>query len=149
MAMKFDPFRELDRVAGALMDSGQGPRLMPMDLFRQGDTYVMHADLPGIDPGSIDVDVDGQLLTIRAERTLSSAQDVKWLARERQSGSFLRQLNIGQGIDRDGIAASYDNGVLSVTIPVSERAKPRKIQIESGARPETVTVNEEALSAKE
>lgn len=149
MAMKFDPFRELDRVAGALMDAGQGPRLMPMDLFRKGDTYVMHADLPGIDPGSIDVDVDGQLLTIRAERTLPSTQDVKWLARERQSGSFLRQLNIGQGIDRDNIAASYDNGVLSVTIPVSERAKPRKIEIESGARPETVTVNEESSSASE
>lgn len=147
MAMKFDPFRELDRVAGALMDSGQGPRLMPMDLFREGDTYVMHADLPGIDPGSIDVDVDGQLLTIRAERTLGTGQDVKWLARERQSGSFLRQLNIGQGIDRDGIAASYDNGVLSVTIPVSERAKPRKIQIDSSARDETVTVSEDTSSA--
>lgn len=130
MAMNFDPFRELDRFA-ALMDSRQGPRLMPMDLYRDGDTYILNADLPGIDPGSIDIDVDGQLLTIRAERTLASEQSVKWLARERQAGSFLRQLNIGQGIDRDRIAASYDNGVLSVHIPVSEKAKPRKIEVAS------------------
>jgi HSP20 family protein len=131
MAMNFDPFRELDRVAGALFDTRQGPRLMPMDLYRSGDTYVLNADLPGIDPGSVDIDVDGQLLTIRAERTLSTDADKKWLARERQSGSFLRQLNLGQGIDRDRISASYDNGVLSVTIPVSEKAKARKIEITS------------------
>jgi HSP20 family protein len=134
MATSFDPFRELDRVAGAFFDTRQGPRLMPMDLYRSGDTYVLNADLPGIDPGSVDVDLDGQLLTIRAERTLAAEGDRKWLARERQSGSFLRQLNLGEGIDRDRIAASYDNGVLSVTIPVSEKAKPRKIEISSAAR---------------
>ena len=134
MAMNFDPFRELDRVAGAFFDTRQGPRLMPMDLYRSGDTYVLNADLPGIDPGSVDIDVDGQLLTIRAERTLSTDSGMKWLARERQSGSFLRQLNLGQGIDRDRIAANYDNGVLSVTIPVSEQAKPRKIEIASAPR---------------
>ncbi|GAB3044765.1 Hsp20/alpha crystallin family protein [Parafrigoribacterium mesophilum] len=134
MATSFDPFRELDRAAGALFDTRQGPRLMPMDLFRSGDTYVLNADLPGIDPGSVDVDVDGQLLTIRAERTLSAEGDRKWLARERQSGSFLRQLNLGEGIDRDRISANYDNGVLSVTIPVSEKAKPRKIEVATGAR---------------
>lgn len=133
MAMNFDPFRELDRVAGALFDNRQGPRLMPMDLYRDGDHYVLTADLPGIDPGSVDIDVDGQLLTIRAERTLSNAEGVKWLARERQAGSFLRQWNLGQGIDTDKISASYDNGVLSVTIPVSERARPRKIEVSSSA----------------
>lgn len=132
MAMNFDPFRELDRVAGTLFE-GRGPRLMPMDLYRDGDTYVLNADLPGIDPGSVDIDVDGQLLTIRAERTLSSGADVKWLSRERQSGSFLRQLNLGQGIDRERIAATYDNGVLSITIPVSEKAKPRRIEVVTGA----------------
>ncbi|MFP7833745.1 Hsp20/alpha crystallin family protein [Marisediminicola sp. LYQ134] len=129
MAMNFDPFRELDRVAGALFDTRQGPRLMPMDLYRDGDHYVLAADLPGIDPGSVDIDVDGQLLTIRAERTLSNSRSVNWLSRERQAGSFLRQLNLGQGIDTEHIEASYDNGVLSVTIPVSERAKPRKIEV--------------------
>jgi len=133
MAMNFDPFRELDRLAGSMFES-RGPRLMPMDLYRDGDHYVLSADLPGIDPGSVDIDVDGQLLTIRAQRTLTSGEGVKWLTRERQSGSFLRQLNLGQGVDTDRISATYENGVLSVTIPVSERLKPRKIEVQNGAR---------------
>ncbi|MCC3274855.1 MULTISPECIES: Hsp20/alpha crystallin family protein [unclassified Arthrobacter] len=131
MAMKFDPFQELDRMAQALRGEGT-LRGMPMDLYRQGDHYVLAADLPGIDPGSIDVDIDGQLLTIRAQRTLHGAEGVKWLTRERESGSFLRQLNLGQGLDTEKISASYENGVLSVTIPVSERAKPRKIAVQAG-----------------
>ncbi|HEY0374641.1 MAG TPA: Hsp20/alpha crystallin family protein [Amnibacterium sp.] len=131
MAMNFDPFRELDRVASALLDQTQGPRLMPMDLYREGDHYVLNADLPGIDPGSVDIDVDGELLTIRAERSLRGADGVQWLAHERRGGSFLRQLTLGQGIDVEHIGASYANGVLSVTIPVSERAKPRKIEVTS------------------
>ncbi|MCU1571688.1 MAG: heat-shock protein Hsp20 [Naasia sp.] len=139
MAMNFDPFRELDRLAGSLLEN-RGPRLMPMDLFRDGDHYVLSADLPGIDPGSVDIDVDGQLLTIRAERTLGNGDGVKWLARERQAGSFLRQLNLGQGIDTERISATYENGVLSVTIPVSERAKPRKIEVGTGSSSNTITV---------
>ncbi len=135
MAMFFDPFRDLDRVAGQLLDARHGPRLMPMDLYRDGDHYVLNADLPGIDPGSVDIDVDGQLLTIRAERTPRSQDGVKWLARERTSGSFLRQLNVGQGIDTAAISATYENGVLSVVIPISERAKPRKIEVQSAATP--------------
>jgi HSP20 family protein len=131
--MNFDPFRELDRVAGAFLDTRRGPRLMPMDLYRDGDHYVLAADLPGIDPGSVDIDIDGQLLTIRAERTLRATEGVAWLAKERESGSFLRQLNLGQGIDTENITANYDNGVLSVTIPVSEKAKPRKIAVGSAA----------------
>lgn len=131
MAMKFDPFRELDRMAGALLDPRQRLRLMPIDLYREGDHYILNADLPGIDPGSVDVDVDGQLLTIRAERTIQASDSVTWLTRERESGSFLRQLNLGQGINIEGISAKYENGVLSVLIPVSERAKPRKIEVSS------------------
>ncbi|HWH96962.1 MAG TPA: Hsp20/alpha crystallin family protein [Pseudolysinimonas sp.] len=132
MAMFFDPFRELDRVAGQLLDARSGPRLMPMDLYRDADHYVLNADLPGIDPGSVDIDVDGQLLTIRAERTTRGEDGVKWLARERNSGSFMRQLNLGQDIDTAAISASYENGVLSVVIPVSEKAKPRKIEVQAG-----------------
>jgi HSP20 family protein len=131
MAVLFDPFRELDRVAANLLDSRQGPRFMPIDLYRDGDHYVLNADLPGIDPGSVDIDVDGQLLTIRAERTPSSQEGVKWLGRERPSGSFLRQFNLGDGIATDKISANYDNGVLSVVIPMSEKAKPRKVAITS------------------
>lgn len=142
MAMFFDPFREWDRVAANLLDSRQGPRLMPIDLHRDGDHYILNADLPGIDPGSVDVDVDGQLLTIRAERTPRSEESVKWLAHERPSGSFLRQLNLGDGIDTGHISATYDNGVLSVMIPVSEKAKPRKVEIQSAmsSTPKSVTV---------
>jgi HSP20 family protein len=138
MAMFFDPFREFDRMAEQLFDR-QGPRLMPMDLYRDGDHYVLSADLPGIDPGSVDIDVDGQLLTIRAERTPRSAEGVKWITRERSTGSFLRQLNLGQGIDTAGISATYDNGVLSVLIPISEKAKPRKIEIQRSATAQEVT----------
>lgn len=131
MAMSFDPFSELDRLASGLLQARTGPRLMPVDLYRDQDRYVLTADLPGVDPGSVDIDVDGQLLTIRAQRTAGSAEGAKWLAQERPAGSYLRQLSIGEGVDRAGISASYDNGVLSVIIPVSEKAKPRKIQVQS------------------
>ena len=131
MAVLFDPFRELDRVAASVRDAQQGPRLMPIDLFRDGDTYVLNADLPGIDPGSIDVDVDGRVLTVRAERTPRSREGVKWMASERPSGSFYRQFTLSDGIATESISANYDNGVLSVTIPVTERAKPRKVEVQT------------------
>ena len=126
----FDPMREFDRLTGALFGQrSSGPRLMPIDLYFEDDHYILNADLPGIDPGSVDIDVDGQLLTIRAVRTLRGHEGVKWLAREREGGAFLRQLTLGQGIDTESISATYNNGVLAVTIPVHERAKPRKIEV--------------------
>lgn len=133
MAMYFDPFRELDRLAADLVDGRRGPRFVPMDLYREGDHYILNADMPGVDPGSIDIDVEGQLLTIRAVRTLRGQEGVNWLAQERPSGAFMRQLNIGEGIDADHISANYANGVLSVMIPVSAKAKPRKVAITSNA----------------
>ncbi|MCQ1956526.1 Hsp20/alpha crystallin family protein [Arthrobacter sp. zg-Y826] len=144
MAMKFDPFQELDRMAQALRGEGT-LRGMPMDLYRQGDQYILAADLPGIDPGSIDIDVDGQLLTIRAQRTLQNADGVKWLTREREAGNFLRQLNLGQGIDTEQISAQYENGVLSVIIPVVERAKPRKIAVQTST--ESSAINGETVES--
>ncbi|UOQ90680.1 Hsp20/alpha crystallin family protein [Agromyces endophyticus] len=148
MATAYDPFRDLDRVASALFDTRRGPRRMPMDLYRDGDHYVLTADLPGIDPGSVDIDVDGQLLTIRAERTLTTGDGVKWITREREAASFLRQLNLGQGVDTDRIAASYTNGVLSVTIPVSEKAKPRKIAVEHGDASASASTTDETVEAE-
>ena len=142
MGYPFDPFRELDRVASAMTGARRGPSVMPIDLHRDGDHYVLSADLPGIDPGSVDIDLDGQLLTIRAERTLAEQDGVRWISRERQGGSFMRQLTLGQGIDTESISARYDNGVLSVTIPVSEKAKPRKVQVESPARAEVAEVTQ-------
>lgn len=141
MAANLDPFRDLDRAATALMMDVRGPRLMPMDLYREGDVYVLKADLPGIDPGSVDIDMDGQLLTIRAERTMASDANVKWITRERASGTFLRQLSLGEGIDTEHINATYANGVLSVTIPISEAAKPRKIEVKTSDE-SVVTVTE-------
>jgi HSP20 family protein len=94
---------------------------------------VLNADMPGIDPGSVDIDVDGQLLTIRAQRTADARGDVKWLAQERPHGTYLRQFSVGEGIDSEQITAHYDNGVLSLLIPVSEKAKPRKIEVSTGS----------------
>lgn len=138
----YDPFRDLDRFASSFFDQRRGPRRMPMDLYRDGDHYVLTADMPGVDPGSVDIDVDGQLLTIRAERSLTTGEGVKWITREREAVSFLRQLNLGQGIDTERITANYSNGVLSVTIPVSEKAKPRKIEVASDASAPTITAHE-------
>jgi HSP20 family protein len=132
MAMTFDPFAELDRLTGSLLGTSQGPKFMPVDLYRDGDKYVLNADMPGLDPGSVDIDVDGQLLTIRAGRTAEVQDDVSWLTNERPFGSYLRQFSLGEGIDAENIAAHYDNGVLSVLLPVSQRAKPRKIQVHTG-----------------
>ena len=132
MAMSYDPFGELDRLAGSLLQNRPGPRFMPVDLYRDGDRYVLSADLPGVDPGSVDIDVDGQLLTMRAQRTAGTADGAKWLVQERPSGSYLRQFSLGEGLDMEQISATYDNGVLSVIIPVSEKAKPRRIQVQSG-----------------
>jgi len=131
MPMSFDPFSDLDRLTGALLGSPRGPRFMPVDLYRDKEQYILNADLPGIDPGSVDIDVDGQLLTIRAERTAGSEDGVKWLSQERPYGSYLRQFSLGEGVDAAGISAHYDNGVLSVVIPMGEKAKPRKIEVAS------------------
>ncbi len=104
---------------------------MPMDLYRSGDHYVLHADLPGVDPGSVDVSVDNGTLTLRAERSGRTEESVEWLASERPIGSYMRQLSLGDGIDSDRIAATYENGVLTVAIPLAEKAKPRQIKVES------------------
>jgi HSP20 family protein len=135
--MSFDPFGELDRLTGALIGARQsGSRFMPVDLYRDRDQYVLTADLPGVDPGSVDIDVDGQLLTIRAERTAGSHEGVKWLSQERPYGSYLRQFSLGEGVDASAISAHYDNGVLSVVIPMGEKAKPRKIEVATSSTPE-------------
>jgi len=135
--MRFDPFRDLDRLTeqmlGVPVGSTRAPRFMPMDLYRSGDHYVLHADLPGVDPGSVDVSVDNGTLTVRAERSGRTEESVEWLTSERFTGSYLRQLSLGDGIDADRIAATYENGVLTVTIPMAEKAKPRRIQIDTKA----------------
>lgn len=132
VVMRFDPFRDVDRLAERLLstaaDVGQTMRAMPLDVYRSGDHVVLHCDLPGIDPGSLDVGVDGRTLTIRAERS-PRAQDVEWFTHERHTGTFVRQLTLGQGLDLEHIDATYADGVLSVSVPVAEQAKPRKVTV--------------------
>lgn len=129
MANRFDPFRDMDRLAEQLLGSARNAVTMPMDLYRSGDHYVLHVDLPGVDPGSVDVSVEGRSLTIQARRTARPEGDVQWLANERSVGTYARQLTIGDGLALDNIDATYTDGVLTLTIPVSERAKPRRIQV--------------------
>jgi HSP20 family protein len=133
MSMSFDPFSQLDRIAQSVFDTSRQPRIMPVDLYREGDRYVLNADLPGVDPGSVDVDVDGHLLTIRAQRSAPERENTRWLAQERPFGSYMRQFSIGDDVSSEGISASYDNGILSVVIPIAERAKPRKIAVGSAS----------------
>jgi HSP20 family protein len=113
---------------------------MPMDLYRSGDHYVLHADLPGVDPDSVDVSVDGGILTVTAQRSERTELDVQWLSSERFTGGYMRRLSLGQDIDADHIAATYHNGVLTVTLPVAARAQPRHIEITPGAREETKVI---------
>jgi HSP20 family protein len=140
--LRFDPFSDLDTLTRGLLTSQTGsnrtPRFMPMDLCKIDDHYLLTADLPGIDPGSVDVDVDSGTLTISAHRTARSEDAVQWLANERFFGTYRRQLSLGEGIDATAITATYENGVLTVTIPVAERAKPRKIEVAHNARQQSI-----------
>jgi HSP20 family protein len=111
---------------------------MPMDLCKIDDHYLLTADLPGIDPGSVDVNVDNGTLTISAHRTARSEDAVQWLANERFFGTYRRQLSLGDGVDASAISATYENGVLTVTIPLAERAKPRKIDVAHGGEQRSI-----------
>jgi HSP20 family protein len=134
--LRFDPFSDLDALTRGLLTnqagSNRSPRFMPMDLCKIDDHYLLTADLPGVDPGSVDVNVDNGTLTISAHRTPRSDDGVAWLANERFFGTYRRQLSLGEGIDASAISATYENGVLTVTIPLAERAKPRKIDVAHG-----------------
>ena len=129
MATYWDPFQEMDRLFSSFAGNARQSGGLPMDLFRTGDHYVLSMDLPGVDPGTIDVSVEDRTLTVRAERTQRSDADAQWLVRERPAGTFARQLTVGRGLALESISASYTDGVLSLTIPVSEEAKPRKIEV--------------------
>lgn len=130
VATRFDPFQEMDRLVGQVFGSARAAGTMPMDLYRSGDHYVLHVDLPGADPGTIDVNVEDRTLTIRAQRTARTEQDVQWLVNERPSGTYARQLTVGRGLALDKMSATYADGVLTLTIPVAEESKPRRVEIQ-------------------
>ncbi len=135
MLMRTDPFRELDRLTQQLLGqtgTWSRPAVMPMDAYRSGEEFVVHFDLPGVDPSSIDLNVERNVLTVRAERTGEPGEDAEWQVAERPRGVYSRQLFLGDTLDTDNINAHYDAGVLTLRIPVAEAAKPRKIEISAG-----------------
>jgi HSP20 family protein len=135
MLTAYDPFpgssafRALDQLLGRSGSMGRALSGMPMDAYRVGDNFVAHFDLPGVDPGSIDLSVEGNVLTVTAERSVPQLENAEWTIAERPFGSYSRQLVLGRALDTDRLEASYHDGVLTVSIPVAEKAKARKIQV--------------------
>ncbi|MBC3193187.1 Hsp20/alpha crystallin family protein [Pseudonocardia sp. C8] len=136
MLMRTDPFRALDRLAAQAFENAgtwSRPAAMPMDAWRHGDEFLVEFDLPGIDPDAVELSVERNTLTVRAERRPTATEDgIEWVASERAYGVYSRQLFLGENLDTDNIRASYDAGVLRIRIPVAEAAKPRTIAVESG-----------------
>jgi HSP20 family protein len=151
--MRFDPFRELDRLTQqAFGEAGRryGPQSFPMDAYRRGDRFYVHLDLPGVDPDSIDLTCERNVLTVRAERRYQGDQDDEVIVAERPQGSFSRQLFVSETLDTDSIEANYDQGVLTLEIPVAEQAKPRRIEIGRSANGrQTIEGTGRAMSAEE
>jgi HSP20 family protein len=131
MLMRTDPFRELDRLAQQVLGTAARPAAMPMDAWREGEEFVVAFDLPGVDVDSVDIDVERNVVTVRAERTAPIGENTELIAAERPRGVFSRQLILGDALDTDAVKASYDAGVLTLRIPVAEKAKPRRVEIDS------------------
>ncbi|GAA4447188.1 Hsp20/alpha crystallin family protein [Phytohabitans houttuyneae] len=129
MLLRFDPFRDFDRLAGEMLGAARTPAPMPMDCLRVGDRFVLRFDLPGIDADSLDVSAENNTLTVRAERRRDDPEGATYLVSERPSGVYSRQLVLGDGLAVDSVQAHYSDGVLTLTIPLAEQAKPRKISI--------------------
>jgi len=132
MLMRFDPFRELDRLTDEAFAPRPRPTAMPLDAYREGDRFVLAIDLPGIDPAAVDITVEKNVLTISAERQWPRTEQQEWVVSERRQGRFTRQLFLGDTLDTDAIEARYDAGVLWLSIPVAERAKARKVEVQVG-----------------
>jgi HSP20 family protein len=137
MLVRFDPPREFERTAEDFFRPAR-PWQMPMDAYRRGDAFVVHLDLPGADPSTIDLTVDQNTLTVACERTWPRAEGDEVVISERPQGTFSRQLLLGESLDTDRIAARYDQGVLTITIPVVEQSKARKVEIAHGSEPEVI-----------
>ncbi|MCU1605984.1 MAG: Molecular chaperone (Small heat shock protein) [Modestobacter sp.] len=146
MLTAYDPFattsaalRALDQLTGrAGTTTARALAGMPMDAYRVGDNFVAHFDLPGVDPGSIDLSVEGTTLTISAERSVPQLENAEWAVAERPFGSYTRQLVLGRSLDTDRLEASYHDGVLTVSIPVEEKARARRITVTRADTPAAV-----------
>jgi HSP20 family protein len=137
MLMRFDPRREFDRVFDQAWSQARQASI-PMDAWRHGDSFVIQLDLPGVDPDSVDLTVERNSLTVSAERRWAPAEGDQIIASERRQGTFSRTLLLGDGVDTDGILASYEDGVLTVMVPLAASAKPRKIEIASEPRQQAI-----------
>jgi len=133
MLMRTDPFRDLDRLTQQVFGTAARPAFMPMDAWRSGDVFHIEFDLPGVSTDSIDLDVERNVLTVRAERAQSNNNESEMIAAERPRGVFSRQIILGDNLNLDAVEATYNDGVLHLTVPVAEKAKPRKISIDSGS----------------
>jgi HSP20 family protein len=132
MLMRTDPFRDLDRLTQQVLGTPARPAAMPIDAYRQGEEFVVELDLPGVGPSTIDLTVEKNVLTVHAERRRAE-EGVELLVGERPQGTFSRQLFLGESLDTDRIRADYADGVLTLRIPVAERAKPRKVEVSTGS----------------
>ena len=139
MLMRTDPFRELDRLTQQVLGTSTRPAAMPMDAYRNGDHFYIHFDLPGVQPDSVDLTVEQNVLTVRADRAPTQPDGAEMIVSERPYGTFSRQIFLGETLDADKIAADYAAGVLTLTIPVREAAKPRNIQITSSDHHQAVS----------
>jgi HSP20 family protein len=135
MLMRFDPFRDLDRLTEQLWGAnGSRTRSFPLDAYRRGEAFFVHFDLPGVDPASIDLSVEKNVLTVSAERAWQPQEGDEVVVSERPRGSFTRQLFLGETLDAERLEATYDHGVLTLRIPVAEAAKPRRIEVSVGSQ---------------
>jgi HSP20 family protein len=144
MLSSFDPFfRDFDRWSDNLLNRRvpAGPRLMTADAYRHGDHFVVRFDLPGVDPASIDVTVEKNVLSVGAARSWTPGEEDQVVLAERPQGHFERKLYLGDNLDTDHIEANYDHGVITLRIPVSEQAKARKVEVTSGERPDALVAN--------
>jgi len=137
MLMRTDPFRELDRLTQQVLGTTARPAVMAMDAWRSGDEFVVEFDLPGVDPSSIDLDVERNVLTVRAQRPVHEGTE-EMIAAERPRGVFSRQLILGDNLDTEKVTANYASGVLTLRVPVAEKAKPRRIAVETSGQSQAI-----------
>jgi HSP20 family protein len=141
MLMRFDPFRELDRLTEQLASTAsRAPRPFPMDAYRRGDRFIIEFDLPGVDPASVELTVEQNVLTVRAERRFEPREADEVLVAERPQGTYARQVFLGDALDSERVEANCRLGVLTLTIPVAEAAKPRRVAV--GGEQETQTIEQ-------
>ena len=152
MLIRFDPFREFDRLTEQLASTAtRVPRGFPMDAYRRGDEFIVEFDLPGVEPESIDLTVENNVLSVRSERRFEPREGDEVVVAERPHGTYTRQLFLADTLDSENVQANYEHGVLTLTIPVAEAAKPRRVQIGGGQDAQTIepltTGGAEAISA--